>query len=76
MYRRIFKNTKPGVIIGVSRITFLPQALAAKSLGIKVVEMQHGITLQNTQYSGEYNPKIDPDVFCAFGNSCPLDVLV
>ena len=75
MYRRIFKNTKPGVIIGVSRITFLPQALAAKSVGIKVVEMQHGITLGRTpQYSGEYNPKIDPDVFCAFGNSCPLDV--
>ena len=37
--------------------------------------MQHGITLGRTpQYSGEYNPKIDPDVFCAFGNSCPLDV--
>lgn len=75
MYKKIFKNIMPQAIVGVSRVTFIPQALAAKQLGIKVIELQHGITQGATMlYSGPYNTNIDPDLFCTFGTSCPLTV--
>lgn len=75
IYKKIFKTLEIKTIVGVSRITYRPQALAAKQLGIKVVEIQHGITQGITSlYSGNIEPKIDPDVFCTFGNYCPLDV--
>lgn len=75
IYKRIFKRTCVRSVIGVARPSFLPQALAAKRLGIKVIELQHGVTHGHTNlYSGIYNEKIDPDYFCTFGQSCQKDV--
>ena len=62
-------------ILGVSRVTFIPQSLAAKQLKIKVIEIQHGITQGLTNlYSGYNNLVVDPDFFCTFGNFCPSTV--
>lgn len=50
--------------MGVSRVTFIPQSLAAKQLKIKVIEIQHGITQGLTNlYSGYNNLVVDPDFF-------------
>ena len=75
IYKFIFKHVNIKTLIGVSRPTFFPQALAAKRLGVKVMELQHGITRGlTTLYSGVYNADIDPDYFFTFGDSCPIDV--
>lgn len=75
IYKIIFNRLRIKSLIGVSRPTFFSQALAAKHLGVKVIELQHGITRGLTSlYSGVYNNSIDPDYFCTFGDSCPKDV--
>lgn len=75
LYIWLFKRIGVKSVIGVARPTFFPQALAAKKLGIKVIELQHGITHgPTTLYSGVYNSKVDPDYFCTFGESCPPNV--
>ena len=75
IYLNLFKRLSPSSIVGVSRVTFVPQALAAKQLGIKVIEIQHGITQGPTNlYSGYVNRMVDPDIFCTFGDYCPKNV--
>lgn len=75
IYAIIFKRLEAKSIVGVSRVTFIPQSLAAKQLKVKVIEVQHGITQGWTNlYSGYNNPRVDPDFFCAFGNFCPSTV--
>lgn len=49
--------------------------IAAKQLGIKVLELQHGITYGETDlYSGYRDPIVIPDYFLAFGENKPKDV--
>lgn len=75
IYAIIFRRLEVKSIVGVSRVTFIPQSLAAKQLEVKVIEVQHGITQGLTNlYSGYNNPVVDPDFFCAFGNFCPSTV--
>lgn len=75
IYAIIFKKLNIRSIVGVSRVTFIPQSLAAKQLKIKVIEIQHGITQGLTNlYSGYNNLVVDPDFFCTFGNFCPSTV--
>lgn len=72
----LFRNLK-------AKRLFMPVALihctylfAAKKAGIKVYEIQHGITVNNTTtYSGEYNKNWYPDLFLAFGMSSMKDYL-
>lgn len=75
IYSYLLKKLKVKRVFGVSKIVFIHVAFAAKKRGIKVYELQHGITLGPTDlYSGTYNPEIDPDLFLLFGKSCPLNV--
>lgn len=75
LWKIVFKVLKTKSIVGVSRVTFMPQSIAAKQLGIRVIELQHGITMGATNlYSGYYDSIIDPDIFCTFGSLCPLNV--
>lgn len=75
LWKIVFKFLKTKSIVGVSRVTFMPQSIAAKQLGIRVIELQHGITMGATNlYSGYYDSRIDPDIFCTFGSLCPLNV--
>lgn len=75
VYKSIFGRLGIKSVIGVARPSFFSQTLAAKKIGIKVIELQHGITHGLTNlYSGVYNTKIDPDYFCTFGEACSLDV--
>lgn len=75
IYKSIFRHLGIKSVIGVARPSFFPQTLAAKKLGIKVIELQHGITHGLTNlYSGVYNTRIDPDYFCTFGEAGSLDV--
>lgn len=75
IYSCILARLKVKRVFGVSRIVFIHTAFAAKKRGLKVYELQHGITLGPTDlYSGIYLPEIDPDLFLTFGKSCPLNV--
>lgn len=52
----------------VNRDSFKSQIFAAHQLGLKVYELQHGVTMGPTVlYSGFFNPVIDPDYFLTFG---------
>lgn len=66
----LFKKLKPKRIFLVDREIFFPVILASKRLGIKVYEIQHGVTHGETAvYSGCYDQSIDPDFFLAFGEA-------
>ena len=67
-YRQIFKKLKCKRIFVVNRDSFKSQIFAAHQLGLKVYELQHGVTMGPTVlYSGFFNPVIDPDYFLTFG---------
>lgn len=53
-----------------------PYLFACKKAKVKIYEIQHGITVNNTTtYSGEYNPQWYPDCFLAFGKNSTADYL-
>lgn len=73
IFRLLWKHLSAKQVIGPARpFTFF---LAAKKLGIKAFELQHGITYGETElYSGYRDPMVTPDLFFAFGENRPLDV--
>ena len=74
-YRQIFKKLKCKRIFVVNRDSFKSQIFAAHQLGLKVYELQHGVTMGPTVlYSGFFNPVIDPDYFLTFGDACHKNV--
>lgn len=63
-----FSLLKPRRVFVVFREQYFPQIAACKHLGISVAEFQHGITMGDTvSFTGEYDPRIDPDYFLVFG---------
>lgn len=67
------KNVK--VVIAASRSSFMPLTCAAKILGVKVYELQHGIIYGETiTYSGYRDSLFVPDKFLLFGDVHPQDV--
>ncbi len=57
-------------VIGPNRNFLLPLFLAARRLGIKTYEYQHGIVYgKDFLYSGYQDPMVVPDIFFTYGNS-------
>lgn len=79
-----FNLLKPRRVFIVLREGYFPVISVCKKMGIPVAEFQHGITLDKTvTYTGDFNPKIDPDYFLVFGDywkgphfGMPLDRIV
>lgn len=68
--RLILGRLRPRCILIVNRENYLPYSVIAKKMGIKVLELQHGVTHGATPlYSGYYDISVDPDYFCAFGKA-------
>jgi hypothetical protein len=64
------KRIKPKRIFYAGRRMFNPMIAAGKKLGIVCYEAQHGVTFGETvTYSGDYDPRIDPDYFLTFGET-------
>lgn len=71
----ILKKTQARVVIGPSRDFMRPISVAARWNGIKVYELQHGITYSDTiLYTGYRDRFVVPDLFLAFGDNNPKDV--
>ena len=72
---RLFKCTSAKRILGPARSYMAAPFYAAHHLGIKVFELQHGVTYgESVTYSGYRDPSVMPDFFLAFGDNRPLDV--
>lgn len=71
--RHILRHVKAKQLIAPARSkTF---HIAARQVGVKVLELQHGITYGESElYSGYRDPLVIPDYFLAFGENRPLDV--
>lgn len=77
----LLKRIEPKRIFLATRDTYNYVISYAKNNGITTIELQHGVTVgETTLYSGQYDPKIDPDYFFTFGKanignhfSVPLD---
>ncbi|MDY3536581.1 hypothetical protein PG275_01030 [Riemerella anatipestifer] len=68
-YELIYNRFGLNTIIVVSREVFLTESFIAKKNGLKVLELQHGITVNETPlYSGIYDKRVDPDFFLTFGD--------
>ncbi|WP_281644741.1 hypothetical protein [Bacteroides zoogleoformans] len=66
----ILGRLKPRCIFVVNKDNYLPYIVVAKKKGIKVFELQHGVTHGDTPlYSGYYEMPVDPDYFCTFGKA-------
>ena len=62
-------------MLAPARHAFLPLIPAAKVNGVKVLELQHGITYSETlTYSGFRDSDFTPDFFLSFGEMHPDDV--
>jgi hypothetical protein len=73
MLQVILRKKATKQVIGPARPLHL--FIAAHRLGIKAIELQHGITYgETTLYSGYQDPLLVPDVFLAFGDNRPLNV--
>lgn len=73
-YKRLFKAIKAKRLFAPSRAGFQHLIPAAKMQGLKVYELQHGITYgESVTYSGYRDPMFTPDYFLAFGNMSKTD---
>lgn len=80
----ILSALSPKRVFVVPNATFNYVTARCKKKGIKVYEIQHGITIGKTVlYSGKYCPALDPDYFLVFGKSSvsenfgiPLDKVI
>jgi hypothetical protein len=67
-YKRLFKRVKAKSFFAPSRASFKHIIPAAKTQGLKVYELQHGLTYANTlTYTGFHDPLFTPDFFLSFG---------
>lgn len=75
IYYKVLKFLGIRKLFAPSRADFLPIIPSAKLLGIKVYELQHGISYGETiTYSGFRDPMFTPDYFLAFGKLSPSNV--
>lgn len=66
----ILKRLSPKQIFYAPRLAFLYVTDYCKHHNINTIELQHGVTVGETElYSGDYNRHIDPDFFCVFGKA-------
>ena len=73
--QRIFRKVSAERVIGPARAFMAAPFIAARRLGMKTFEMQHGITYgESVLYSGHQDEAIVPDRFLAFGDNKPDDV--
>lgn len=69
LFSLLFNRIGCKKIFLVIRGNYYPQILAAHRNGIKVYEIQHGVTYGGTVlYSGSYDNIADPDCFLVFGS--------
>lgn len=75
IYKYIFKRLSVVNFFAPGRGAFSILIPAAKQSGVKVFEIQHGITYgESVTYSGYRDPLFTPDYFLSFGDNKPLDV--
>ena len=75
IYKFIFKRLSIVNLIAPGRGVFSSLIPAAKLAGVKVLEMQHGVTYgESVTYSGYRDPLFIPDFFLSFGENKPVDV--
>lgn len=73
MLQKVMHHIGARQLIGPARHTHF--FIAAKQLGLRTMEVQHGITYAETLlYSGYRDPLLTPDAFLAFGDNKPLNV--
>ena len=80
----LLRHLSPKQVFVAPRQTYQFVIACCKERGIRTLELQHGVTVGETElYSGSYNPRIDPDYFCVFGQAnvgpqfgIPLDRVV
>lgn len=66
-YRCLFKKLKSKSLFAPARGSFMHIIPAAKLQGIRVFELQHGVTYgESLTYSGYLDPLFSPDFFLAF----------
>ena len=75
IYAFIFKRLSVVNLFAPGRGAFSNLIPAAKKAGVKVFEMQHGVTYgESVTYSGYRDPFFIPDFFLSFGENKPVDV--
>lgn len=75
IYGLLFKILRAKRLVGVPRSSIVSSIIAARKLGLQVLELQHGITYgETTLYSGYRDDMFVPDFFLAFGDNKPLNV--
>lgn len=66
----VLRRISPKRVFLAPRATYQHVIAFCKKYGISSVELQHGVTVGETElYSGQYEPRIDPDYFFVFGSS-------
>ena len=66
----ILRHLAPRQVFVAPRQTYQHVIANCKGLGIRSIELQHGVTVGETElYSGSYDDRIDPDFFCVFGKA-------
>lgn len=75
IYTIVFKRLSIVNLIAPGRGAFSSLIPAAKLAGVKVFEIQHGVTYgESVTYSGYRDPLFIPDFFLSFGENKPIDV--
>lgn len=75
IYGRLFKKLKVRNALAPSRADFVFIIPAAKKNNVQMLELQHGVTYDETiTYSGYRDPMFTPDRFLSFGNMPRNDV--
>lgn len=75
VYKYIFKRLSVVNFFAPGRGAFSILIPAAKLAGVKVFELQHGVTYgESVTYSGYRDPLFTPDLFLSFGYNKPIDV--
>lgn len=74
-YGHVFKRLSVVNLFAPARAAFSLLIPAAKQTGVKVFEIQHGITYgESVTYSGYRDSMFTPDYFLSFGDNKPLNV--
>lgn len=70
MISPVLRHLAPKQVFVAPRQTYQYVIANCKQLGIRTIELQHGVTVGETElYSGSYYGRIDPDYFCVFGKA-------
>ena len=68
LYQFLFKKLQSKILFAPARGSFMHIIPSAKKSGMKVFELQHGVTYKETiTYSGYFDSYFTPDYFLSFG---------